>query len=251
MSDLTDYIRRYSPPIEDTVFEEMKKLTEKHGVDYKKDLGYMEFPRPAVSSTKFNQIVAEAEAKLKELGYEWYEVFEDTINISFPGEKKAYEEWERAGKPTPSHSLHSAHTDSTCPRCQSSNTFHDAKTGVTECLKCGHKWKKPTIKEFMKGEVLDGFVEAARVKPLTEFSEAPEAVVREEEIPSFSPAFLTEVEKAWKEKRSTSFWDWMMEPTADGVTVTLRGTTKPHEFFPKDIIERMKYDSLRQVYVVV
>jgi len=260
-----------------------------------------------------------------------------------------------------------------CPKCGSTNTFHEAKTGVTECLKCGHKWKRPTIKELMKGEVLDGFVEAQRVRPLTEFSESkakpiyygepswlygetkerpkwlpleilkefwlmnfatsesirlqskhkleslgvrevkgsvyipletgygqiysygdvyfvpairekdsdkyikfysfealglhptetkseastprkekeePEATVREEEIPSFSPAFLSEVERAWKEKRSTSFWDWMMEPTAEGVTVTLRGTTKPHEFFPKDIVERMKYDSLRQVYVV-
>jgi len=77
-----------------------------------------------------------------------------------------------------------------------------------------------------------------------------EAVVKESEIPMFTPAFLGEVQRAWREKRSTSFWDWLMEPVENGVTVTLRGTKKPHEFFPKDIIERMKYDSTRQVYVV-
>jgi len=57
-----------------------------------------------------------------------------------------------------------------CPKCDSSSFYHDSDTGVNECLKCGHKWKKPTMKELMKGEVLDGFVEAQRVKPLTEFT---------------------------------------------------------------------------------
>lgn len=36
------------------------------------------------------------------------------------------------------------------------------------------KKKHPTIKELMKGEVLDGYIEAARVKPLTEFAEKKE-----------------------------------------------------------------------------
>ncbi len=38
--------------------------------------------------------------------------------------------------------------------------------------------KKPTLKELMTGKVLDGYVEAARVKPLTEFD--PEAKRREQ-----------------------------------------------------------------------
>ncbi len=33
--------------------------------------------------------------------------------------------------------------------------------------------KKPTLKELMTGKVLDGYVEAARVKPLTEFALSP------------------------------------------------------------------------------
>jgi len=79
----------------------------------------------------------------------------------------------------------------------------------------------------------------------------PEAVVKEEEIPTFTPAFLSEVEKAWKEKKSTSFWDWLIEPVENrGVYVTLRGATKAHEFFPKEIIERMRYDASKRVYVV-
>jgi len=57
-----------------------------------------------------------------------------------------------------------------CPKCGSSSFYHESKTCVNECLKCGYKWKKPTMKELMKGEVLDGFVEAQRAKPLTEFT---------------------------------------------------------------------------------
>lgn len=38
--------------------------------------------------------------------------------------------------------------------------------------------KKPTLKELMTGKVLDGYLEAARVKPLTEFD--PEAKRREQ-----------------------------------------------------------------------
>jgi len=77
-----------------------------------------------------------------------------------------------------------------------------------------------------------------------------EAVVKESEVPMFTPAFLGEVQRAWREKRSTSFWDWLMEPVENGVTVTLRGTKKPHEFFPKDIIERMLYDETKRVYIL-
>jgi len=43
-----------------------------------------------------------------------------------------------------------------------------------KCIWCGKEEKvpkKPTIKELMKGEVLNGYVEAARVRPLTEFRE--------------------------------------------------------------------------------
>jgi len=100
---LQEYIRKYRSSLEEKVAEEMRKITEKHGVGYKRDLGFMEFPRPDVSPQKFNQIVVEAEQKLKELGYDWYDVFETTIVVDFPGEKKAYEEWEK-GRPLSSHS---------------------------------------------------------------------------------------------------------------------------------------------------
>lgn len=137
-----------------------------------------------------------------------------------------------------------------CPKCGHTGFYHDYKTGVNKCSKCGHEWKKPTMKELMAGTVLDGALEATRVKPLTEFSEKPEAVVRVEEIPTFTPAFLSAVEQAWRSKSVQTYWDWICEPTSEGVSVTLRGTTKPHEFFPKDILERMKYDPVREHYYV-
>lgn len=140
-----------------------------------------------------------------------------------------------------------------CPKCGSSNLYHESKTGVYECLKCGHKWKRPTMKELMIGTVLDGYVEAARVKPLTEFSQSPvesEAVVEEAEIPTFTPAFLSQVKKAWETKEFQTFWDWMIEPASDGVYVRLKGVEKAHEFFPSNIIERMMYDEASKVYRV-
>jgi len=88
------------------------------------------------------------------------------------------------------------------------------------------------------------------VAEATKEKEISEAVVRIEEIPTFTPAFLSTVEKAWRSKSVETYWDWICEPTAEGVTVTLRGTIKPHEFFPKDIIERMKYDPVREHYYV-
>jgi len=103
---LQEFIKRYKSPLEETVDAEMRKIIQKYGVNYKRDLGFMEFPRPGVSRSKFQAIVTEAEQKLKELGYDWYDVFETTIVIDFPGEKKAYEEWERAGRPhSSSHTL--------------------------------------------------------------------------------------------------------------------------------------------------
>ena len=43
------------------------------------------------------------------------------------------------------------------------------KQGVAELVR--KEKRKPTLKEKFKGEVLTGYVEAARVKPLTEFFE--------------------------------------------------------------------------------
>jgi len=96
--DLSQYIKKYSPPIESEVHKELQKITEKYGVRYKEDLGFMEFPRPSVSAELFQKIVTETVQKLKDLGYSSFEVFETTIVVDFPGEKKAVEEWEKAGK---------------------------------------------------------------------------------------------------------------------------------------------------------
>ena len=90
----------------------------------------------------------------------------------------------------------------------------------------------------------------APLAPVFESASKAEAVVRVEEIPTFTPAFLSKIEEAWRSKSVQFYWEWIMEPTAEGVTVTLQGTKKPHEFFPKDIIERMKYDPVREHYYV-
>ena len=126
-----------------------------------------------------------------------------------------------------------------CPQCGSTNIFYDAIKEEHECLSCGHKWGKTW--ETTAYEALE------KMEPTKPISEA---VVRVEEIPTFTPAFLSTVEEAWRSKSVQTYWDWICEPTAEGVTVTLRGTTKPHEFFPRDIIERMKYDPVREHYYV-
>jgi hypothetical protein len=77
-----------------------------------------------------------------------------------------------------------------------------------------------------------------------------EAIIRKEEIPMFTPAFLSDVKEAWTTKKVQSFWEWIMEPKPEGVAVRLRGVEKPHEFFPAEIIEKMVYDETRKVYVV-
>ena len=56
--------------------------------------------------------------------------------------------------------------------------------------------KKPTLKELFKGEVLTGYVEASRVKPLTEF-----IVEEREEQEKQRKALLERTEKLLKEIR--------------------------------------------------
>jgi len=124
-----------------------------------------------------------------------------------------------------------------CPKCGSTNIFYDYTKDRYECFSCGNKWGKEIAKESIR-EIQEMKVGVS------------EAVVREEELPTFTPAFLSTVEQAWRSKSVQTYWDWICEPTAEGVTVTLRGTTKPHEFFPKNIIERMKYDPVREHYYV-
>lgn len=133
---LRELVEKYRSPLEKRVTEEMQQIIKKHGVGYKSDLGYMEFPRPEVSSSQFRIIAAEVEQKLKELDYDWYDVFEHSIVIDFPGEKKAYEEWERMGKP-------SSHTSSP-----------EAKYGTEELLnfvKSQIKDEEKAIEEYKKG----------------------------------------------------------------------------------------------------
>jgi hypothetical protein len=75
-----------------------------------------------------------------------------------------------------------------------------------------------------------------------------EAIVREAEIPTFTPALLGLVKQAWETKKDQRFWEWIITPVSEGVTVTLLGTAKPHEFFPKELIEKMHYDEAQRVY---
>lgn len=57
-----------------------------------------------------------------------------------------------------------------------------------KCIWCGKEEKvpkRPTLKELFRGEVLDGFVEAARVRPLNEF--------KEKHNPGFNAEFIVRV----------------------------------------------------------
>jgi hypothetical protein len=90
--------------------------------------------------------------------------------------------------------------------------------------------------------------EPARPAPPS-WESVSEAVVKEAEIPTFTPALLGLVKKAWETKTDQRFWEWFITPNSDGVAVTLSGTAKPHEFFPKEIIEKMHYDETQKIFV--
>lgn len=56
--------------------------------------------------------------------------------------------------------------------------------------------KKPTLKELFKGEVLNGYLEAARVKPLTAFAKKePEDLTKVESWREWSKDFTTYKER--------------------------------------------------------
>jgi len=77
--------------IENRVCKAMEDWCEEKGIGYKADIGFLEFPRPSVSTAKFKEIVEEAEAKLKELGYDNYDVYETTMVINFPEQVKWFD----------------------------------------------------------------------------------------------------------------------------------------------------------------
>lgn len=74
--------------VENSVCKAIEDWCDKKGIGYKSDVGFLEFPRPSVSNTKFKEIIKEIEEKLKELGYDNYDVFETTIVINFPEQIK-------------------------------------------------------------------------------------------------------------------------------------------------------------------
>jgi len=65
------------------------------GVPYKSDVGFVEFPRPGVPKGKFQKLVREAENKFRELDITksgaYYDVFETTIVVDFPEQKRWFE----------------------------------------------------------------------------------------------------------------------------------------------------------------
>ena len=65
------------------------------GVPYKSDVGFIEFPRPGLPTSKFRKLVREAEEKFREINLPatgaYYDVFETTIVVDFPEQKKWFE----------------------------------------------------------------------------------------------------------------------------------------------------------------
>jgi hypothetical protein len=93
----------------------------------------------------------------------------------------------------------------------------------------------PWAKEPEEKIEIKRFVEAKLPWPNPE----PEAIVELAEIPTFSPALLSKVETVWETKKSERFWEWIIEPTDKGVLVGLRGASRPHELFTREIIEEL------------
>ena len=70
----------------------------------------------------------------------------------------------------------------------------------------------------------------------------PEAVVEERELPTFAEWLLAAVKRVWETKKGEIHWEWLIEPTDKGVLVGLRGVSRPHELFPKDLIESRAFE---------
>jgi hypothetical protein len=87
-------------------------------------------------------------------------------------------------------------------------------------------------KEWMEKK---GFVEAKLPWPNPE----PEAIVEEVELQTFALLFLSKVTEAWTTKETQRFYEWIMEPTKNGVLVGREGAERPHEFFPEEIIKKI------------
>lgn len=66
----------------------------------------------------------------------------------------------------------------------------------------------------------------------------PQAIIEESETKTFAEWLLAAVKRVWNTKNSEQHWEWLIEPTEKGVLVGLRGVSRPHEFFPKEIIEK-------------
>lgn len=58
-----------------------------------------------------------------------------------------------------------------CPYCESEMSTSEYISHLEKCPEA--KKHHPTFKQLFKGEVLDGYIEAAKVKPLTELKEYP------------------------------------------------------------------------------
>jgi hypothetical protein len=67
----------------------------------------------------------------------------------------------------------------------------------------------------------------------------PEAIVDIAELPTFSLALLSKVERVWETKKPEIFWEWLIEPTDKGVLVGLRGASRPHELFTPEVIQQL------------
>ena len=104
----------------------------------------------------------------------------------------------------------------TCPECNV--PLYHVYANIYVCPKCG---KMYTTK-----------LEETVTKPKRE----AERVVRREELSTFTPAFLGAVRRAYRRKKTQTYWEWIIEPAPEGVYVYLRGVEKPYQFFPKEIL---------------
>jgi hypothetical protein len=90
-------------------------------------------------------------------------------------------------------------------------------------------------KEWMEKK---GFVEANKLScwPNPE----PDAIVEEKELITFAEWLLAAVKRVWETKKAETEAVWIIEPTDKGVLVGVRGASRPHEFFPLELIQKIE-----------
>ena len=143
-----------------------------------------------------------------------------------------------------------------CPECGSTNIVRHI-SGEFECLSCGYKWGEgrryghPRTEEERRERHKERYGTEELPPRGTARLWEKKRRVKAEEIPLTTPAFLSKVKRAYESGETTTYWEWIIEPSPlyDGVFTYLRDDELVR-FFPGELIRKMEYNEEERCYVI-